>query len=182
MAADPRTTRDMQPAGVDTTQPEDRFRRRARSGTIARAADGTYSTEPCSLEGLTVLVVDDHEDTRVMFAEYLGWHGARPIPVDGVTQAIIVLEAIAVDVVITDVAMPWKDGYELIARMDAHPVWASIPRVIASGQSCPEEASDRAPSAVYLCKPVALDDLVRAVERAHGVSCAEGRSGAVGGL
>jgi CheY-like chemotaxis protein len=138
--------------------------------------------EPRSLEGLTVLVVDDHEDTRMMFAEYLAWHGAHPIPVEGVVQAIVVLEAIAVDVVVTDVAMPRADGYELIARMDVHPVWARIPRVIASGQSSPEEASDRAANAVYLCKPVALDDLVRAVEQAHGALFAEGRSGVVGGV
>lgn len=177
--ADPRTTRDTQRIGVDEEHAEERSRPRAWSGTIRRAGGDAYSTEPRALEGLTVLVVDDHEDTRVMFAEYLGWHGAHPIPVEGVIQAIKVLEAIAVDVVITDVAMPCNDGYELIARMDAHPVWAGIPRVIASGQSSPEEASDRAPNAVYLCKPVALDDLVRAVERAHGASAAEGAAGGV---
>lgn len=134
--------------------------RRPRSGEIERAARDR------PLASISVLVVDDHEDTRAMFAEYLAWHGARPIAVPGVAEAISVLEAIVVDVVITDLAMPCEDGYALIARLDANPTWAGIPRVIASGQSSPREAEERGARAVYLGKPVALDELVRAVEAA----------------
>jgi CheY-like chemotaxis protein len=119
--------------------------------------------ESCPLASTTVLVVDDHEDTRVMFAEYLGWHGAHTIAVPDVREAMSVLAGIQVDVVITDVAMPSEDGYALIARMDGDPAFSSIPRVIVSGQSSPDEAYARDARAYYLSKPVALDELLRIV-------------------
>ncbi|MDQ3034317.1 MAG: response regulator [Myxococcota bacterium] len=131
------------------------------SGEITRVLAGDRR-----LASLAVLVVDDHEDTRTMFAEYLAWHGARPIPVPSVAEAVSVLEAMVVDAVVTDLAMPCEDGYALLARLDANPMWAAIPRVIASGQSSPGEASERVTHAVYLGKPVALDELVRAVHSA----------------
>ena len=132
--------------------------RRPRSGAIRRV-----DRERPPLASLTVLVVDDHEDTRLMFVEYLGCHGARAIAVPDVREATSVLTGIQVDVVVTDVAMPQEDGYALIARMDRHPTWVDIPRVIVSGQSSPDEAHERGARALYLSKPVALDELVRVV-------------------
>lgn len=157
------TTRSDRAPSLPARRPRAARRPSAGSGTRARIA-----REARSLRGMTVLVVDDHEDTRVMFAEYLAWQGAHAIPVGGVREAIAVLEAIVVDVVLTDIGMPHEDGYALIARMDAHPKWIDIPRVIASGQSSPAEAHERGARAFHLSKPVALDELVRVVVMARG--------------
>jgi CheY-like chemotaxis protein len=118
----------------------------------------------------TILLVDDHPDTREMFAEYLTYCGARPIVARDAEEAVTVLEGIRVDVLVTDVAMPREDGYQLLARLDANPAWRGIARIVASGQSAPADTERRAPSAIHLEKPVALEDLVSAIHRALGRS------------
>lgn len=123
--------------------------------------------QPQSLRGLTVLVVDDHEDTLSMITEYLAWHGAHPIAATEVTEALAVLETVSIDVVITDIAMPRDDGYALLRRMDANPRWAHIPRVVASGQNFADELSKEIRGAICLSKPIALDELVRIVRKVH---------------
>ncbi|WP_236603974.1 response regulator [Sandaracinus amylolyticus] len=115
------------------------------------------------MSDVRVLIVDDHDDTRRMFVEYLAWHGALTLEASSVAEAIVVLERELVHVVVTDVAMPREDGYALLARMDARPGWASIPRIVVSGHSSVLEASERAPRATYLKKPVDLERLLEAI-------------------
>jgi CheY-like chemotaxis protein len=135
---------------------------------------GWGCARPQSLRGLTVLVIDDHEDTLAMITEYLGWHGAAPIAATGVTEALAVLETASIDVVITDIAMPRYDGFALLGRMDANPHWAHIPRVIVSGQSFADELCEQIQGTICLSKPVALDELVRTVRKVHASALMKG--------
>lgn len=123
--------------------------------------------ESQALRGLRVLVVDDHEDTRSMISEYLAWHGAHPVAAAEVSEALHALETVPIDIVVTDIAMPRVDGYALLGQMDANPRWADIPRVIASGEGFADEFPERAPGVVRLSKPVALDELIRALRKVY---------------
>lgn len=137
------------------------------SATRARPGSGASRRRRPSLGGMTLLVVEDHDDSRAMFVEYLALHGALALEASSVAEAIEILEHRVVDVVITDVAMPVEDGYALIARMRADARWRDVPVVVASGNSPVREAADRAPGAIFLAKPLVLDDLVLAVRRAE---------------
>ncbi len=76
---------------------------------------------PGSLQGLTVLVVDDEEDARDAMVVLLGQAGARVHSVATAGEAVDVLVRERPDVVLSDVAMPGEDGYALIRRIRSLP-------------------------------------------------------------
>ncbi len=73
------------------------------------------------LDGLHVLVVDDQEDTRVFVGIALQGCGARVTAVDSVAAALIALQNLRPDVLLSDIGMPTEDGYTLIKRVRALP-------------------------------------------------------------
>ena len=81
-----------------------------------------------------ILLVEDHADTRLMYAEFL-----RPdYDVTGVGDGLAALEALdgqLPDVIVTDFALPRMDGYELIARLRGDARFAKIPIIALSGYS-----------------------------------------------
>lgn len=73
-----------------------------------------------SLEGLTVLVVDDHEPTRVMLGAVLRRVGGVAWLCGSTRDACRRLEEHAwPDVLLADISMPVEDGYALIDRVVA---------------------------------------------------------------
>lgn len=74
---------------------------------------------PCRepLAGLQVLVVEDEADTRVFLNTVLDECRAEVTAVGSVDEAIEVLKHSKPDVLISDIAMPGKDGYVLIRQV-----------------------------------------------------------------
>lgn len=119
------------------------------------------------LQGVRVLVIDDREDERMLFAEILRQHGFVVAVADAVASALRELEQFQPAVVVSDIAMPDQDGYELLRRIRAHadPVLASIPAVAVTAQARAEDRR-RALSAGfqgYVSKPVDPVALLAAV-------------------
>jgi CheY-like chemotaxis protein len=69
------------------------------------------------LDGLYVLVVEDHEDSRTLLATVLAMNGAQVIAVASVVEALDAFERTTFDVVISDINMPDLDGFDLIERL-----------------------------------------------------------------
>jgi CheY-like chemotaxis protein len=69
------------------------------------------------LDGLRVLVVDDHGDARELLGLVLRERGAEVQLAGGVAEALEVMGRAAIDVVVSDLAMPGADGYDLIAAV-----------------------------------------------------------------
>ncbi len=79
-----------------------------------------------------VLLVEDHDDTRQMYAEFLGtWFDVISAR-DGET-GLDILRQRRVDLVITDLSLPGMDGFELVAAIRSDPVFRVIPIVCVSG-------------------------------------------------
>jgi CheY-like chemotaxis protein len=70
-----------------------------------------------NLNGMSVLVVDDDQDARELVAYLLGRCGADVHQADGPTTALAVLAVHTPDVMISDIAMPGRDGYWLMQRV-----------------------------------------------------------------
>jgi CheY-like chemotaxis protein len=66
------------------------------------------------LAGLRVLAVDDDLDTLEMMSELLSLRGAEVQSVGSADEAISVLARFEPDVLVSDISMPGRDGYELI--------------------------------------------------------------------
>ncbi len=69
------------------------------------------------LDGLKILVVDDEQDALELVAFILTDQGAEVFTADSVDEALEIFERENLDVVISDIGMPEKDGYELIREI-----------------------------------------------------------------
>lgn len=111
-----------------------------------------------ALEGRTVLVVDDNEDSRNVLQAILEAHGARVWTADSVHEARYALASELPDVLITDLAMPVEDGFGLLdyCRHHADPRLQALP-ILALTAYGTQQAQDRVLAAgfdAYLAKPV----------------------------
>lgn len=79
-----------------------------------------------------VLLVEDHLDTRQMYAEFLGIDFDVMTAADG-EDALSMMRSHPPDVVVTDLSLPRMDGFELIARVRADPALRAIPVICLSG-------------------------------------------------
>lgn len=111
-----------------------------------------------------VLLVEDHADSRLMYAEYLKMQFTVFDAPDGVA-AIDLMEGMAPDVMVTDLSLPRMDGYELIRRTRQNPRMSGVGIIALSGYSSPEDedAAREAGAEVILRKPCLPDQLANAV-------------------
>jgi CheY-like chemotaxis protein len=72
------------------------------------------SVSPINLKGIKVLVVDDHDEARALFAIVLNQYGAEVIESASAGEAIQALQQLRPDVLVSDIAMPGEDGFALI--------------------------------------------------------------------
>jgi signal transduction histidine kinase len=116
-----------------------------------------------TMDGMTVLIVDDEPDSCELLAALLERHGARVIQCDSAESALGVLTDIEANLLVADIAMPDIDGYELIRRVRrSHP---ALPAIAVSAYARPEDRR-RAFAAgydSYCAKPVEAAQLLRAV-------------------
>jgi PAS domain S-box-containing protein len=69
------------------------------------------------LDGVRVLIVDDEPDARELIGNVLESYGASVKTARSGVEALELLQADAVDVVISDVGMPDMDGYQFMRRL-----------------------------------------------------------------
>ena len=119
-----------------------------------------------SLEGLSVLVVDDEIENREALAAMLACEQARVLTAGSVAQAIEVLQSSPVDVLLSDIAMPIEDGYTLIRRVRA--MNGSVSQTPAAALTALARDEDRQHSLdagfqLHLAKPIDATALIAAV-------------------
>ncbi|MBI3294446.1 MAG: response regulator [Deltaproteobacteria bacterium] len=116
---------------------------------------------------ISVLVVDDHQDSRVRLVEALLQHGFEVDEAENGTKAASKIKREAFDVVITNISMPHGNGIELlnkVKKLNAQIrvfLMSDYPDLYAEYQGF--ELAD----AVFR-KPVDLVEVVRAVQKGSG--------------
>jgi signal transduction histidine kinase len=118
-----------------------------------------------TLDGITVLVVDDDADSRETMRVVLQRSGATVLTAPDAPTAIALARGTAFNMVLTDIAMPGMDGYTLLKELQH--LGSGQPVVAAAITACatPEDR-DRALSAgffAHLPKPCEPARLVRTV-------------------
>jgi PAS domain S-box-containing protein len=120
------------------------------------------------LSGLHVLVVDDDRDTLDLLSAALTQRSARVTTASSAAEAIRALKFFRPDVLISDIAMPGEDGYQLIQKVLALNVVPRIPAIAITAYA-KQEDKERALAAGfqrYLAKPVELGEFITAVAEA----------------
>jgi signal transduction histidine kinase/CheY-like chemotaxis protein len=125
-----------------------------------------------SLEGVSVLVVDDDEQSRLVVAAHLEAYHAFVLTAPSAAKALDLLQHEHVDVLLADIAMPGEDGYSLIRKLRAldTPSIASIPAAALTAFARNEDRQQalEAGFQLHLAKPIDAQTLVSAVATLGG--------------
>jgi CheY-like chemotaxis protein len=119
-----------------------------------------------ALRDLRVLVVDDEEDSRELVATILRRAGADVACASGIVSAMEVFNTWTPDVVVSDLAMPGGDGFELISAVRSRD--SSVAALAVSGFASDRDAESALSAGfdVHIGKPVDGTELIEAVHEA----------------
>ena len=137
--------------------------RRGRGGS-SEAADGRLPVT--GLEGCRVLIVDDQSDARELLAVVVGQSGAEVKVAASAREALQILAASDVDMLVSDIAMPEMDGFafiETVRRLHAGRAGGRL-RAVAVTAHMGRPVRERAIAAgfdAHAVKPLNPEDLVR---------------------
>jgi signal transduction histidine kinase/FixJ family two-component response regulator len=144
----------------------------ARLPAMAPVAE-TAPSEPAraevaaDLNGITLLLVEDDDDTREVVKEILEDAGALVVTASTARSALEVLDRALPDVLVSDLGLPGQDGFELMTsvRQSSAEALRAIPAIALSAYTADRDAA-RAQEVGYqrhLGKPVDPETLVRTI-------------------
>ncbi len=132
----------------------------ARRATLSADHDRAV---PATLDGRTILVVEDHDDARELIVGVLEAAGARVLAASTTADAIVAVTAQRPDLLVADLGLPGEDGYVLLTR-----IRAMYPEVPALALTAYARATDRervlaAGFEQHIVKPVDPAALLQAI-------------------
>jgi len=110
-----------------------------------------------------VLLVEDTDAVRRAVALGLRSSGFEVTAVRGAEDALAVYSAVHPEVIITDLAMPGMDGFELIATLRVRGVDVPVLVITARDSARDRAAASAAGADGYLLKPFGLKELCSTV-------------------
>jgi PAS domain S-box-containing protein len=120
------------------------------------------------LDGVRVLLVEDEADSREMISFLLTQAGASVTSVGSAAEALETIDALAPDVLVSDIGMAEQDGYDLLRliRQRDSPS-ATIPAVAVTAYARTEDRQHALAAGfhAHVSKPIVPRDLVSSVER-----------------
>jgi signal transduction histidine kinase len=115
-----------------------------------------------------ILLVDDNEDAADVMAQVLRMKGCDVTVAHDGPEAVMLARTAPPDIALLDLGLPIMDGYELAGRLRQE-LGENAPKLIAVtgyGQERDRARTREAGFIAHLVKPVGLDDLLGAIERA----------------
>ncbi|MDP9151704.1 MAG: response regulator [Myxococcota bacterium] len=114
-----------------------------------------------------VLLVDDFEDNRMMYAEYLSYSGYRVEQAANGEEAVALTKRLQPDVVVMDLSLPVMDGWEATRRLKADETTRHIPVIALTGHALAGHSREakEAGCEAFLTKPCLPEKLAAAVQK-----------------
>ena len=133
-----------------------------------------------------VLVVEDYQDAREMYAAYLSFSGYRVAEATNGLEAIEKAIELKPDIILMDLALPRMDGWEATRRLKLDERTRHIPIVALTGHALAghAEGARLAGCDSFVTKPCLPDALVEEIQRmlsARSESGSPGKKGDKGG-
>ena len=125
-----------------------------------------------------ILVVDDHEDTRVILRHYLEAMGYDVCEAHDGEEALATLHTTRPDAVVLDIQMPKVDGIEVLRAVRADGALKSLPILALSAHALADEVRQirDAGADSYISKPADPKSVVKAIRELIGQSRPAGAS------
>lgn len=130
--------------------------------TSQRATDSANTLRPC------VLVVEDHDDTRLMLRTMLETRSSiAVVEAENGEMAIALATNVRIDLILMDTDLPLLDGYAATSRIRENTRTQEIPIVMMSGHAEPaaQLKAFAAGCTEYLVKPFSLNGFDSMVDR-----------------
>lgn len=114
-----------------------------------------------------VLVVEDYQDAREMYAAYLQFSGFRVAEATNGVEAIEKTLELMPDIILMDLALPRMDGWEATRRLKLDDRTRHIPIVALTGHALAghAEGARKAGCDSFVTKPCLPDALVSEIQR-----------------
>lgn len=116
----------------------------------------------------SILLVEDHADTQRAFAAILRSWGHEVATSDSATGGLDLLKRRDVDVVLSDIGLPDRNGYEFISQVRRQKPGVATIAVSAYFTAADQDRGHDAGFDMYFAKPVDLVALERALGRING--------------
>lgn len=126
-----------------------------------------------------VLVVDDFEDNRAMYVEYLQFQGFRVAEAvngeEAVAQAVSLMPA----VIVMDLSLPVMDGWEATRRVKADPKTKHIRVIALTGHAEPAHAKKALDAGCddFVAKPCLPENLLAKIREHLAVADSKNQKG-----
>jgi two-component system chemotaxis response regulator CheY len=115
---------------------------------------------------MKIMIVDDCQTTRRLLGIYLKSRGYEPVFAENGIDALEKLASTSVNLVVTDLNMPYMDGIEFLKNLRSEPGSATLPVVMVTTEADPEER-ERALAAGandYIIKPVTAEMVSKSIK------------------
>jgi CheY-like chemotaxis protein len=111
--------------------------------------------------------VDDYDDAREMYAEYLKFSGFETVKASSGSEAVRLALDSRPDIVVMDLSLPVMDGWEATRRLRADERTASIPILALSGHVFANlpQAAKQAGFDGFVAKPCLPEDLIAEIRK-----------------
>lgn len=118
---------------------------------------------------MNLLVVDDDADMCRLLSRYLEKHGFRVFSAGDALQALDVLGREQIQMVLTDLHMPYIDGIGFTEQLKADPRYKDVPVILITAHPSDEvvEKGLRKGVAMTLSKPIDFERLLTLVRFAE---------------
>ena len=128
-------------------------------------AGGSEQRTPENLSGIKVLVVDDDIDSLGVLKRVLSSRHADVETATCMVDALAIFSSFHPDIVLSDIGMPFHDGYEFIRKLRQLPGGAGIPAAALTALARPEDRMRalHAGFQMHLSKPIAPAEVVAVV-------------------
>jgi CheY-like chemotaxis protein len=120
------------------------------------------------LQGATVLVVDDHEDSRNVLRQMVEWFGARVHTARNGHGALAWLDKQTPDLLLLDLRMPGMDGFTVFQRLRADPRFSKLRAIAVTALGSDDDVMRTWEAGFdgHLVKPIDFETLALALNRA----------------
>ena len=115
----------------------------------------------------TVLIIEDNEDNRIIYAAALQHFGYRVLEADNGYTGIEMARRSRPDVVLMDLSMPILDGLEATQVLKHDAETSRIPVIVVTAHTLPADRrrAERAGCDAFVAKPLSPLELVHQVAR-----------------
>ncbi|MFB3789054.1 MAG: response regulator [bacterium] len=115
----------------------------------------------------TILIVEDHVDSREMLADALGFSGYKVLQASDGPQGEELAASRQPDLILLDISLPTKSGLEVLRSLRSQESTRHIPVIALTAHARPEDEQQavQAGCNAYLTKPVKPRHVIQVIAR-----------------